>query len=203
LLDEAPESPPEELTQWWNDHRKQWSQKLADSLVAGTTRIGGLAPTQPEVGRVREVFDQWLKAVQDRSLSKVIPFCAAFQDDRSIQAMMRALAGELMYGAGRYEVLEVSAHGRWAAVSAKYHSERAKSAPQYPLYVFVATDEGPRMLAQVELKLGISGNRSRNYLNNLAFNDLKKLLPDAAVDELKCLYDKHAKLVEKQSQIKP
>ena len=203
LLDQAPETPPDELMQWWSDHRKPWSQKLADTLVAGTTRIGGLAPKQPDVAQVREAFDGWLKALQDRSLSKVIPFCAAFQDDRSIQSMMRALAGELMYGAGRHEVLEVSAHGRWAAVSAKYQSERAKSAPQYPLYVFVATDQGPRMLAQVELKLGISGNRSRNYLNNLAFNDLKKLLPDAAVDELKFLYDKHAKLVEQQSQMKP
>lgn len=203
LAADAPEETPEELDQWWDDNKKAWGTKLADSLVVDAVRIGGLAATQPDAAKVREVFQAWLQAVQERSLKKVIPFCAAFQDDRSIQAMMRALAGELMYGSGRYEVLEVHVHGRWAAVSTKYRSDQAKSTVQYPLYVFVATDHGPRMLSQVELKLSQTGNRSRNYLNNLAFTELKKYLPDAAVDELKTIYDKHTTLVNEQSVIKP
>ncbi len=203
LLPDIPALPPEELEKWWDENKKIWSAKLAESLVMDAVRIGGLAQSQPDPLKVREVFQSWLQAVQERSLKKVIPFCAAFQDDRSIQAMMRALAGELMYGSGRYEVLEVAVNGRWAAVSAKYLSDQPKSTAQFPLYVFVVTDQGPRMLSQVELKLGLSSNRSRNYLNNLAFTELKKYLPDAAVDELQKLYAKHTALVEQQSKLTP
>lgn len=203
LLPDTPAIPPEELEKWWEENKKNWAAKLADSLVMNAVRIGGLAQSQPDPTKVREVFQAWLQAVQERSLKKVIPHCAAFQDDRSIQAMMRALAGELMYGSGRYEVLDVAVNGRWAAVSAKYLSDQPKSAVQFPLYVFVATDQGPRMLSQVELKLGLTGNRSRNYLNNLAFTELKKYLPDAAVDELKKLYEKHTALVEQQAKPAP
>ncbi len=203
LLADDPALPPEELETWWDENKKSWSAKLADSLIVDAVRIGGLAQSQPDPAKVREVFQSWLQAVQERSLKKVIPFCAAFQDDRSIQAMMRALAGELMYGSGRYEVMDIAVNGRWAAVSAKYLSDQPKSSVQFPLYVFVATDQGPRMLSQVELKLGLSNNRSRNYLNNLAFTELKKYLPDAAVDELKKLYEKHTALVEQQSKPAP
>ena len=203
LLIEEPESPPEEITKWWDENRKTWAVKLADSLVADAVRIGGLAPQHPEAARVREVFAEWLQAVQEKSLAKVIRYCAAFQDERSVHSMMRALAGELMYGSGRYEVLDVSVNGRWAAVSAKYLSDKPKSTPQYPLYVFVFTDKGPRLLPQVELKLSLPVNRSRTYLNNLAFTDLKKLVPDTAVEELQKLFTKHEDLVKQQLQVKP
>ena len=203
MLADAPDAPPAALIQWWDDNKKAWSANLADALVANAVRIGGLAQEQPNAAEVRKVFTGWLQAVQEKSLTKVIPFCAAFQDERSINAMMRALAGELMYGTGRYEVLDVNVNGRWAAVSAKVLSDKSKSTPQFPLYVFVVTEKGPRLLPQVELKLALSNNRSRNYLNNLAFTELKKYLPDAAVNELQKLYEKHESLVNQQLLIKP
>lgn len=203
ILGMEPETPPEELTKWWDDNRKAWSLKMADSLVTDVVRIGGIAPQHPELTRTREVFDAWLLAVQEKSLAKALRYCAAFQDERSVQSMLRALAGELMYGAGKYEVLDVKANGRWTTVSAKYVSDKPKSTPQYPLYVFVSSEQGPRMLPQVDLKLSLTSNRSRTYLNNLTFTDLKKTAPDAAVEELKKLYDQHEKLVKEQSVIKP
>lgn len=203
LLADEPEEPSEELTKWWDDNKKTWASKLADSLVADAVRIGGLAPQQPDASQVREVFASWLQGVQEKSLAKVIRQCAAFQDDRSIHSMMRALAGELMYGAGQYEVLDVVTNGRWAAVSAKYLSDKPKSTPQYPLYVFVLTEKGPRMLPQVELKLAVPVNRGHTYLNNLAFTNLKKLVPETAVEELQKLFTQHEELVKKQMMVKP
>ena len=203
LLPTEPEMPPEAITKWWDENRKAWAVKLADSLVADAVRIGGLAQQHPEVSRVREVFAEWLKSVQEKSLAQVVRYCAAFQDDRSVQAMMRTLAGELMYGAGKYEVLAVNANGRWTTVSAKYLSDKPLSTPQFPLYVFVATDKGPRMLPQIDLKLALTSNRSRTYLNALAFTDLKKWVPDTAVAELQKLFEQHSELVKQQSVIKP
>ena len=203
ILGMEPETPPEELTKWWEENRKTWSAKMADSIVADVVRIGGIAPQHPEINRTREVFDAWLLAVQEKSLTKALRYCAAFQDERSVQSMLRALAGELMYGAGKYEVLDVKANGRWTTVSAKYVSDKPKSTPQYPLYVFVSSEQGPRLLPQVDLKLSLTSNRSRTYLNNLTFTDLKKTAPDAAVEELKKLYEQHEELVKQQSVIKP
>lgn len=203
MLGTEPEEPPVELTKWWEANRKIWAAKLADSITAEIVRIGGLPQQAPEPGRVREVFDAWLLAVQERSLSKALLCCAAFQDDRSMQSMLRSLAGELMYAAGQYEVLAVNSMGRWTTVSAKYLSDKPKSTPQYSLYVFANTEKGPRMLPQLELKLNLVPNRSRVYLNNLTFTDLKKLTSDAAVDELKKLYGQHEELVKQESVIKP
>jgi hypothetical protein len=74
---------------------------------------------------------------------------------------------------------------------------------QYPLFLFVHTDKGPRLLPQVELKLNAVKNRSREYLNDIAIKDLGKSLPDGAVDELRSLYTNHANLVEEKTAIKP
>jgi hypothetical protein len=113
------------------------------------------------------------------------------------------LAGELIYGTGTIEVLKVTVSGRWAGVSAIQSSGEAMKSAQYPLFLFVHTDKGPRLLPQVELKLNAVKNRSREYLNEFAIKDLGKRLPDGAVDELRSLYNDHAKLVAEKTAIKP
>jgi hypothetical protein len=203
MLGAEPEEPPAELTKWWEANRKAWSAKLSESITADIVRIGGLPQEAPEPGQVRAVFDAWLLAVQERSLSKALSSCAAFQDDRSMLTMLRSLAGELMYTAGQYKVLAVNSMGRWTTVSAKYLSDKPKSTPQYSMYVFANTEKGPRLLPQLELRLSLVPNRSRVYLNNLTFTDLKKVTSDAAVDELKKLYEQHEELVKQESVIKP
>jgi hypothetical protein len=117
--------------------------------------------------------------------------------------MLRILAGELIYGSGTLEVLKVSVSGRWAGVSVKQSSGDSKTSAQYPLFIFVHTDRGPRLLPQVDLKLNAIKNRSREYLNDIAIKDLGKRLPDGAVEELRSLYTDHTKLVEEKNAIKP
>lgn len=202
LLDEAPAAAPEELNQWYEDHKKEWARELSDSLVGDAVRIGGLAKEGAAADKVREVFTQWVAAVKEKSLAKVLKCSAAFNDQLSLMKMLRSLSGELMYGGGKHEILDVAVSGRWAAVCVKHVPDSAKAQTSYPLYVFVSTDQGPRMLSQVELKLGEVPNRSREFLNDVALKDLAKRLPDGAVDELRSIYDKHSKLVKEQSSIK-
>jgi hypothetical protein len=59
------------------------------------------------------------------------------------------------------------------------------------MHVFVVTDDGPRLLPQMDLKLTDQENPSRHFLNQLTLRDMKKFLPDAAVGELQHLYEAH------------
>ena len=135
-------------------------------------------------------------------MAKVIAQCATFDDNTSIIKMLRTLSGELIYGSGSYEVLNVEISGRWGGVSVKQISDKPNSTPQYPLFVLVGTEKGPRLLSQVELKLTTMGNRSREFLNEIAFKDLSKRLPNDAIGELRSIYDKHCNMVRKKDVIK-
>jgi hypothetical protein len=202
---DIPDEEEEELDKWYNDHTQNWEKDWALALVGDAARIQDattLANHAPEPGKVREAFDFWVRAVQDKCMAKVVAQCATFDDNASIIKMLRTLSGELIYGSGSYEVLNVEVAGRWGGVSVKQISDKPNSAPQYPLFVFVGTEKGPRLLSQVELKLTTMGNRSREFLNEIAFKDLSKRLPNDAIGELRSLYDKHCNLVRKKDVIK-
>ncbi len=200
---EAPEEGVPELTKWFADEKKSWIANWSDSMLGDVAKIGGLAAKGPDLAEVTKIFFAWQKDLQEKSFTKVITHCAAFDDPTSSLKMLRALAGELIYGTGTIEVLKVTVSGRWAGVSAVQSSGEAMKSSQYPLFLFVHTDKGPRLLPQVELKLNAVKNRSREYLNDIAIKDLGKRLPDGAVDELRSLYTNHAKLVEEKTAIKP
>jgi hypothetical protein len=200
---EAPEEGVPELTKWFADEKKSWIANWSDSMLGDVAKIGGLAAKGPDLAEVTKIFFAWQKDLQEKSFTKVITHCAAFDDPTSSLKMLRALAGELIYGTGTIEVLKVTVSGRWAGVSAVQSSGEAMKSSQYPLFLFVNTDKGPRLLPQVELKLNAVKNRSREYLNDIAIKDLGKRLPDGAVDELRSLYTNHAKLVEEKTAIKP
>ena len=200
---EAPEEGVPELTKWFADEKKSWIANWSDSMLGDVAKIGGLAAKGPDLAEVTKIFFAWQKDLQEKSFTKVITHCAAFDDPTSSLKMLRALAGELIYGTGTIEVLKVTVSGRWAGVSAVQSSGEAMKSSQYPLFLFVHTDKGTRLLPQVELKLNAVKNRSREYLNDIAIKDLGKRLPDGAVDELRSLYTNHAKLVEEKTAIKP
>ena len=200
---EAPEEGVPELTKWFADEKKTWIANWSDSMLGDVVKLGGLAAKGPDVAEVTKIFSAWQKDLQEKSFTKVIAHCAAFDDAASSLKMLRALAGELIYGTGTIEVLKVTVSGRWAGVSAVQSSGETMKSAQYPLFLFVHTDKGPRLLPQVELKLNAVKNRSREYLNEFAIKDLGKRLPDGAVDELRSLYNDHAKLVAEKTAIKP
>lgn len=191
LCDAIPQPTPDELLQWWNDQKNAWSEKMADSIIEQCTRIGGLAPLAPQEEQVREVFASWLRAAEKRELSALLPFCAAFQDERSIKAMLQHLARTLQQGGTEAQLMSIRTHGRWTTVSAKIPSSPSHTEVFYPMHVFVVTDDGPRLLPQMDLKLTDQENPSRHFLNQLTLRDLKKFLPDAAVGELQHLYEAH------------
>lgn len=199
LCADSPEPRPQPLTDWWNDSKKSWTQSIADSLTQQITRIGGLAAQSPDPTKVREVFEAWDHARKEQNLSALLPYSTAFLDERSIQSMMQSLAQNLSSPVGHHELLHVAAHGRWAGVSTKHLREPFQSVPHYPMYVFVMTDNGPRILPQIDIKLSANNHPYPDHIHQFALGDLKKFLPDAAIQELQQLYEQHRSLVEKRA----
>jgi hypothetical protein len=199
LEEDIPELPEEKITAWLEENKQKWSSEWADSLVGGSVRVGGLANSTPDGTAVRDVFTKWSAALKEKNLPQMMSQCATFNDSASVMKMLRNLSGELQYGSPTMEVLDVATAGRWGAVCVK-QTPKSKSPPQYPLYVFVGTDQGPRLLAQMDFKL--DAGRSREFLNQQSFQNLSKTLPEAAVSELRSLYDKFSSLVKEKSAAK-
>jgi len=202
---ESPEDPEAALDKWFEDHSQKWEKDWAQALIGDAARIENaneLGKHVPESAQIRETFDKWKQALHEKCLAKVISHCATFDDNSSIIKMLRTLSGELIFGSGSYEVLNVDVAGRWGGISIKQIPDKPNSTPQYPLFVFVGTENGPRLLSQVDLKLTTTGNRSREFLNEIAFKDLSKRLPDDAIGELRSLYEKHCDLVRKKDVTK-
>jgi hypothetical protein len=199
LEEDIPELPEEKITAWLEENKQKWSSEWADSLVGGSVRVGGLANSTPDGTAVRDVFTKWSAALKEKNLPQMMSQCATFNDSASVMKMLRNLSGELQYGSPTMEVLDVATAGRWGAVCVK-QTPKSKSPPQYPLYVFVGTDQGPRLLAQMDFKL--DAGRSREFLNQQSFQNLSKTLPEAAVSELRSLYDKFSSLVKEKSATK-
>lgn len=199
LEEDIPELPEEKITAWLEENKQKWTSEWADSLVGGSVRVGGLANSTPDGTAVRDVFTKWSAALKEKNLPQMMSQCATFNDSASVMKMLRNLSGELQYGSPTMEVLDVATAGRWGAVCVK-QTPKSKSPPQYPLYVFVGTDQGPRLLAQMDFKL--DAGRSREFLNQQSFQNLSKTLPEAAVSELRSLYDKFSSLVKEKSAAK-
>jgi hypothetical protein len=199
VVEDTPEIAEEKITTWLEENKQKWTTEWADSLVGGSVRVGGLANSTPDGAAVRDVFTKWSAALKEKNLPQMMSQCATFNDSASVMKMLRNLSGELQYGSPSMEILDVATAGRWGAVCVK-QTPKSKSPPQYPLYVFVGTDQGPRLLAQMDFKL--DAGRGREFLNQQSFQNLSKTLPEAAVSELRSLYDKFSSLVKEKSAAK-
>lgn len=184
---EQPLSAAAELTEWYDRQESDWTKQWANTVFAGATQIGGLAENPMVAADVREVFLQWHRALAERSIRAPLQFCACFNDPISLQKMMRNLAAERLNAKQEPIVLDVAIEGRWAAVCVQRQGEQS-SQDFDALYIFISTENGPRLLSQVELK--VSQQRRHERLNEQSLKELEKKLPVAAVDELRALLER-------------
>ncbi len=200
LLFDEPEDFPEELLAWMRTNEEGWKKTLTDGLTEKAQRIGALANAPVDIEAIRNTFEQWQKAMDAQSLREVIPFCASFEDEKSILAMLRNVARDMIHDTGKRSILQVHQSGRWGAVSGRLDTMNANAKPVFPLYIFVATDVGPRILPQIDYRV-VDGNSTRDFLNKNALRDLTKIVPEQTVAELQTIIDAHRKLVAEQPLI--
>jgi hypothetical protein len=200
LLFDEPEDVPAELLDWAAKNEKVWKKTLTLALTEKAQRIGALANASLDLAEIRSGFEKWQKAMDAQSLREVIPFCASFQDEKSILAMLRNIARDIVHDVGKKTVLQVHQSGRWGAVSGRIDYPKNNGKPAFPLYIFVATDAGPRMLPQIDYRV-VPDNTTRDFLNKYALGALKKIVPEQTVAELEPIIEAHRKLVAEQPLI--
>jgi hypothetical protein len=172
----------------------RWERQAPDNVLEGAARIGGLpADRAPTSKQARAAVSAWHEAVLAGEVRKAVANSAVFDNPRSTRRILRTLGHELVSvrrNPHRGEIIAANQAGRWAAVSMRIAGEET---PTFPFYAVILGDDGPRVLPEIDLFH--RGSRSRNFLNRAVWSRLGDLLPQAAVDELRTLFDQHTDLV--------
>ena len=84
--------------------------------------------------------------------------------------------------------VDVQAGKRWAAVTLRVDSGPASS-PSYPMYLLVATREGPRIVVDVGLRLAT--NKGREVLNDRVWERIKMFLEGEESALVRSLFERH------------
>lgn len=172
----------------------RWEKEAPEKILEGAARIGGLpADRAPAIKQARAAVLAWHEAVLAGEVRKAVASSALFDNPRSTKRILRTLGHELV-GARRNpqrgEIVAANQSGRWAAVSMRI---KGGDKPSFPFYAVILSDDGPRVLPEIDLFH--RGSRSRSFLNRAVWNRLGELLPETAVDELRALFDQHSDLI--------
>lgn len=186
-------SPLNELSKWIKEstalNQIQWLSRI--DLPAPIKEIpADSAPTEAEA---RKAADDWITALQADNPHSVLATAAYFDDESGGQKLLRTIGHELQSDADA-SILGTHRHGRWAAVTVTYTPSDPDQPPYHLLYPILATAKGPRILA--ESLLFNANSRPREFLNKAIWTRLADRLPQAAIDELRHIYQDHATLCQ-------
>jgi hypothetical protein len=174
---------------------KRWKKEAPTRVLREASVLGGLpAERAPDSRQARNAGEAWRGAIVAGDVKRAVASAALFDNDLSANRFLRNLGHDLVSARRnpqQGEIIAANQSGRWAAASMRIDGP---DGPSFPFYAVVLSDDGPRVLPEVELFHG--GSRSRNFLNRAAWSRLEDLIPAAAVTELRTLFDQHTALVE-------
>ncbi|BCU75941.1 hypothetical protein [Luteolibacter sp. LG18] len=175
------------------DWTKDWEDlALADSPALDSVP-GGEGPPEEAT---RGIFNEWSKAIVAGDIGTSIRLTAHLKRDRGTARLLRNLGYELtgaLKTGGHATILGVIRRGPWTAISARI-GNAADPAATYPLYPLVATPDGPRVMAEIDLFA--NGNRTRDFLNVAAWSRLEAGGNTDAAAQLREIYEIHRKNAE-------
>lgn len=190
-LTEAPE-PDEVLARWQREALKldqdAWLKRLRLHAVAAEPADG----TAPSGDETRKAVEAWLTAAGERDPRAALAAGAALDDDDGPGQLFKAV-GQAFRIDSTPEILAIHREGGWAAASVR-HVPTRKTKPFELLYPVIATDQGPRVLAEAVLET--PDTRTREFLNKAVWERLDATLPKESIDELRRIAQAHAELRE-------
>ncbi len=178
----------------WIAHEKErlaadWQRQLlaASPVVA--------IPTAPTEAAARQCVGDCLAAIAQGDMTAALSQVARLDSPRSASTTLRNLGYEITGAQQNPEpptIIAVYPGKAFVAVAVKSHL--TDGSPAFPLYPVVQTDQGPRIL--MEIDLFASSNRSRGFLNKDALQRLADATSAAADDDLRQLLDRHQAAVD-------
>jgi hypothetical protein len=129
--------------------------------------------------------------LRDGKLLEAFECCALLDSEEGAWEALKALSYEhrgAMWAQVPDRQLNVSTTGPWAAVTMGLDAGIG-AVPAYPMYLLVATAQGPRIVVDVGLRLAT--NKGREVLNGRVWNRIEQQLEEKETALVRSLFQGH------------
>ena len=173
--------------------REEQERNLLSKLVTITSSLDNDSTTQKDAASVFATFRNHLRS---RDTQPALSHCAILKgtnDAQALKALNYALRGASDH-TDQDLILGTTRKGNWTGISVRTESKLAE-AHDYPLYLIANTEEGLRILIDVDLRH--PSNKGRTLLNKKNWSKCEEILPMESIDDLKAIFEEHLKLSAK------
>jgi hypothetical protein len=174
---------------WVADRERTWRAGWQAKLVETCTRIDpiaeGNAPTEEEA---RKLVESWLAATHSADLRSALRALVIVNRQGETERTLRNLGFEFstaLRDENRSSIIHSERGTTWTVVGVRSESGTTIT---FPLYLVVATPQGPRILIGSDLFGGSTGGRK--ILNDTVLRRTRDFTTPASLEELKSLLDK-------------
>lgn len=172
------------------EQREKFSQSLMTKTITLSPPLT-LDPVSPE--KAEATLTQFRTFLRSKETTSALNQCAVLKGTSSAQTLKTfnyAIRGAADHRDNDY-VLGINSAGKWTSISIRTESKTSKTC-EYPLYLIVNTEKGPKILLDIDLRHAT--NKGRRLINSRNLNKLKKALTEDRLAHIQILIDKHEKL---------
>ncbi len=199
--------PHETLNEYANDQLKAEKKKLETQLRAlekeqqekhSKTLLARVTTLSPPLHKknisadeAKKTLTRFRSTLRANDTTEALSLCAVLKGTSNVQTLKTfnyALRGASDHSANDH-VLGVNSAGSWTAVSIRTESKTSHHY-DYPLYLVVATEQGPKILLDIDLRHAT--NKGRKLLNNRNWKKLEEAVGD--VSDVQTLFNGHSAL---------
>jgi hypothetical protein len=167
-------------------HARDWLNKVV-TLTPPIT----LDPVEENVAKT--LFSNFRTHLRAKDIASALSSCAVLKETNNTQTLK--IFNYAIRGAADHidddQLLGITRAGKWLGVSVRTKSKLTKT-NDYPLYLVVNTNDGPKILLDIDLRHAI--NKGRELLNKKSWRKLEQSLPKESLVHIKTLFTQHGKL---------
>jgi hypothetical protein len=204
--------PPPQLTaikEWADEEAPGWTRDWEQLALSASVKLEKIPQGEGPTGEdTRRVFESWSNAIFQGDVATAIAGTAYLDwghgdGGRSSTRLLRNLGFEFtsaLKSKDRPIILGVIRQGQWTALSTRI-GKAGDADATYPLYAFVTTPAGPRLM--LEIDLFANGTQTRKFLNEAVWGRLNAAGEADAVAVLREIYETHRKSAEAERAVAP
>lgn len=204
--------PPPQLTaikEWADEEAPAWTRNWEQLALSASVKLDKIPQAEgPPEDDARRAFETWSEAIFKGDVATAITSTAYLdwghgEGGRGSTRLLRNLGYELtsaLKSKERPTILGVMRQGQWTGISARI-GKAGDADATYPLYAFVTTPAGPRLM--LEIDLFANGTQTRKFLNEAVWGRLNAAGEADAVAILREIYETHRKSAEAERSATP
>lgn len=188
-LTNSPTKEQSAVRDWVSDREKTWRGGWQAKLVENCIRLDliaeGNAPTEEEA---KKLVESWLSATHTADIPTALQKILIINRQGETERTLRNLGFEFstaLRDEGKFSIIHCERGTTWTVVGVK---SQAGATTTFPLYLVVATPQGPRILIGSDL-FGESTS-GRNKLNEAILNRIRDFTTPGSSEEVRSLFDK-------------